>query len=125
MPMRYITKPADVTLVNPVTKEPLISDGKPAVWTFDQLVHRLMANPLWVENLSAMRAQKSILDALENAQDGILVLAEDDWQKLKEAAETPRTTVDNGVSHGLGLHPTIASQLLPLLMRIIEAPDHR
>lgn len=131
MPMRYITKSADVALVNPVTKEPLVDAAtkKPAVWTFDQLMHRLMANPLWIESLTAMRAQKSIMDAVESATDGVVVLAEADWLKLKEAAETPRTTIDtpNGaaVSNGLGLHPTIASQLLPLLMRIIDAPDHR
>lgn len=131
MPIRYITKPAEVALVNPVTKEPLIDKdtGKQAVWTFDQIMHRLMHNPLWNETLAAMRSQQAIMDALEGAIEGVIAIAEEDWTLLKQAAETPRTQIETpqgaAVATGLGLHPTIQRQLLPLLMRIIDAPTTR
>lgn len=130
MPIRYIKVPNPVTFVDPITKKTMTEpDGKPVVWTFEQLIQRLMSNPMWAENYEAMRAQQAISDAMDNIRDGYIELAEEDWNRLKLAAESPRTQVDtqNGpqVMIGLGMHPSVVRQILPLLSQIIQAPTSR
>jgi hypothetical protein len=131
MPMRYIEVPAPVTLRDPATKEVLKDqDGKDQVWTFPQIINKLMSNPKWGESYAAMRSQGAIEDALtDSVKDGVMVLSEEDWTKLKEAVETPRTavitTMGPQVFSGFGLHPMLSRQLLPLLVPIIEAPAER
>jgi len=130
MPMRYIEIPAAVTLRDPSTKEVLKDqDGKDQTWTFPQIINKLMSNPKWGESYAAMRSQGAIEDALADAKDGVMVLSEEDWTKLKDAAETPRTavitTMGPQVFSGFGIHPMLSRQLLPLIIPIIEAPAER
>lgn len=130
MPMRYIEIPDTVTLRDPLTKDVLKDqDGKDQIWSFQAIIDKLMSNPKWGETYTAMRAQAAIEDALVDAKDGVMVLSEEDWTKLKDAAETPRTsiitTMGPQVFAGLGLHPKLSRQLLPLLQPIIEAPAER
>jgi hypothetical protein len=130
MPMRYIEIPADVTLRDPMTKEVLKDpDQKDQVWTFQMIINKLMSNPKWGESYAAMRSQAAIEDALAEAKDGCMVLSEEDWNKLKDAAENPRTAVITTMGpqafQGFGLHPSLSRQLLPLLKPIVEAPAER
>lgn len=130
MPMRYIEVPGPVTLRDPSTKEVLKNEeGKDNVWTFANMITKLLSNPKWAESYAAMRAQASIEAALADIKDGVMVLSEEDWTKLKDAAETPRTalltTMGPQVMNGFGLHPMLSSQLLPLLQPIVEAPTER
>lgn len=130
MPNRYIVLPEAIVLRDPLTKEEFKSpDGKPEVWDFKTILNRLMGNPKWGESYANMRSQEAIEDAFENAKDGIVQIAEEDWNKLKDAAENPRYQ-HNGVMGaqvigGLGIRPDVVRQLLPLLRPIVEAKAER
>ena len=129
MPTRYIEIPDPITLKDPVSKAPLTTDGQPEVWDFKQIISKIMSNPKWGESYAAMRAQAAIEDALAEAKDGVMVIAEEDWSKLKDAAENPRTQVITSmgpqVMAGFGVHPTLVRQLIPLLAPIVEAKTER
>jgi len=80
---------------------------------------------MWGESYHGMKAQREVLSAWEKAKSGItspkqpdapdmvMALAEDEWQKLKQAVEFPKLT--------LGFHPALASQLIPLAAAIMDA----
>jgi len=127
MPIRVIEIPKPISLVNYETKQPLTENGKPMEWTFETVLIRLMSNPVWQESFAGMRAQQSIVQAFASRDNDKMMLAEDDWKKLKEAAENPRVTimVPDGqlVANGFGVHPSLAFQLVPLIAPIIEAKE--
>lgn len=129
MPTRYIEIPEPVTLKDPVSKAVLTTDGQPEVWDFKQIINKIMSNPKWGETYAAMRAQAAIEDALADAKDGVMVVAEEDWTKLKDAAENPRTqvitTMGAQVISGFGVHPTLVRQLIPLIAPIVDAKTER
>lgn len=132
MPIRYIKIPEPVTIVDPVTREPMVIDGKPETTTFSQLVNRLMGNPLWGETLAAMRSQLAIELALSQAVTtggGVMELAEEDWSRLKSCAESPRSMINTPmgpqVVAGIGVNPMLGAQFVPLLMPIIDATTER
>lgn len=130
MPLRYIEIPPPVTFLDPITKEELTGpEGKLEIWDFKLLLNKIMSNPKWTETYAAMRAQASIENALNEAKDGVMVLSEEDWLRLKEAVEMPRTQLfgTNGIQviPGFGAHPTLGAQLLPLLAPIVEATTER
>jgi hypothetical protein len=130
MPKRYIVVPPDVFLVDPETKAPLPgSDGAQQTITFSSFLQRLMNNPMWIENYANMRSQAAILDALKekswSGEKSLMELAEEDWLKLKNAAEFPKveyvTTAGRQIVPGYGFHPTLSAQLLPLVEAIVSA----
>jgi len=130
MPTRYIEIPTPIILKDPVSKEPLLNDGQPETWDFKLIISKIMSNPKWGESYAAMRAQAAIEDALAEAKDGVMVVAEEDWNRLKDAAENPRsqviTTMGPQVVQGFfGVHPTLARQLVPLLAPIVDAKTER
>ena len=127
MPIRYMVLPAPVTFKDPLTGKPVLGptgEPEPPV-TFEDYIGRLMHNPLWGESYHGMKAQRAVLDAWEKAKNSVtapkaaeapglvLSMAEEDWQRLKQAAEFPKP--------GLGYHPALSSQLLPMAAAIIEA----
>lgn len=125
MPQRYIKVPDPVVLKNP-EGEPLVeSDGTPkAPLTLKDIILKLMHNPLWTESYNNIRAADAINRAVEKA-DGVIVLSEEDWKKLETAVQNPRTVVlgsgGSQVIVGLGYHPAIVTQVLPLLDAIVNA----
>lgn len=126
MPIRIITIPPPVAILDPITRKPALDPtGAPQTCDFALVLSRLMANPVWSETYAAMRAQAAIMDAFERADGGQLELAEEDWLKLKAAAESPRTHVDTAqgpqLVAGLGMHPAVSRQVVPLLAAIVEA----
>jgi hypothetical protein len=119
MPIRYITIPSPITFKNPLTGELILTNGQPESMTFEQFLLLLMQNPLWIENYRAMRAQSEVLSAWEKTravagEPKVMPIAEEDWQRLKQAAEFPKPT--------LGYNPALSSQFLPMVAAIIEAP---
>lgn len=128
MPNRYIEIPAAVPLLDPSTGKPIPDEnGKDQSWDFDFVMHKLMSNPIWGESYAAMRSQDAIHDAWKNAKDGVVTLPEEDWKRLKDTAESPRTTVStpmgNQAMPGFGVHPMLARCLVPLLSAIVNASD--
>lgn len=127
MPIRIIEIPKPVALINYETKQPILEGGKPVEWTFETVLIRLMSNPVWQESFPGMRAQQSIVQAFASRDEDKMLLAEDDWKKLRDAAENPRVTImtTDGqlVANGFGVHPTIAFQLVPLIAPIIDAKE--
>lgn len=118
MPIRYIVVPSSITFKDPITGKPVQTpDGKDERVTFEDYLGRLMHNPLWGESYHGMKAQREVLAAWEKAKTSsgvqVIAIAEEDWQRLKQAAEFPKPT--------LGYHPALASQLLPMAAAIIEA----
>lgn len=126
MPTRYIVIPQPITLKDPYTNEPLVGEGgKKEIWDFKVMIAKLMNNPKWAESYASMRIQEAIEKALDNAKDGVMVLAEEDWLKLKDAVESPRTQVGSQVINGYGIHPSLGRQILPLLAPIMDAKTER
>jgi hypothetical protein len=120
MPIRLITRPPDVQIVDPVSKATTAG----AVITFGDVVQRLLSGPRWTESLRAMRAQGAVIRAMEGP--GAVALAEEDWKTLRDCAETPMVTLFDAQGGlvtvaGLGYHPAIACQLVPLLLAITTA----
>ena len=129
MPQRYMIVPEPVTFIDPNTKEPMKDkDGK--AWeplTFKALIERFFSNPKWNENYKNTKSLQAIEKALENA-NGVVQLAQEDWEKLKDCAENPKTLLGQGpmgpiIQSGWGFHPSLNTQLIPLLDAIVEAKD--
>ena len=112
--MRSIVIPPQITLRSPETGETLIAIS------FEMILKRLMANPLWAETFKAMKSQLSIERAWEKGENPF-VIAEEDWVNLKRAAEDPRMATGDHVVAGLGFYPQLSSQLVPYLAAIIDA----
>lgn len=115
MPIRYIEIPTPITLTDPTTRTPLkASNGEPEKpVTFEDVLLRLLQNPLWTESYHAIKAQDEVVKAFEvSKESGVIALAEEDWQRLKQATEFPKT---------LNYHPVIVHQLLPILSAVMEA----
>ena len=130
MANRFIEIPGPVLLTDPTTGAPIPGDGgKSQAWDFDYVMQKLLSNPVWGETFAAMRSQDAIYDAWKNAKDGVMVLADEDWTRLKQAVETPRTTITTGtggqVVNGFGVHPMLARHLVPLLSAIVDARSAR
>lgn len=130
MPNRFIEIPSPVPLIDPSTNQPILDEaGKPQTWDFDFVMQKLLSNPMWGESFAAMRSQDAIHDAWKNAKDGVMALAEEDWTRLKQAVEVPRTTVTTPTGgqavSGFGVHPTLARHLVPLLSAIVDAKAER
>ena len=130
MPKRYIVIPEPVVLKDPVTKEILKDkDGGPETWDFKIILNKLMSNPKWADSFQNMRAQDAIETAFEEAVDGVMELAEEDWVKLKEAVETPKTQLMTNmgpqVVPGFGMHASLSRQLLKLVAPIMDAKTER
>jgi hypothetical protein len=130
MPNRYIEIPAAVLLIDPSTNKPIPGDdGKDQTWDFELVMQKLLSNPTWGESFPWLRSQDAIYDAWKNAKDGVLILAEEDWLRLKQAIETPKTTITtaigNQIVNGFGVHPSLVRHLLPLLNAIMDAKAER
>lgn len=122
MPIRYISIPSiTITFRDPATDAAIktIDGTKDETVTFDQFLGRLMHNPLWGESYQAIKAQHEIFAAMLKAKERdlgrVIMLSEEDWQRLKQAAEFPKPV-------GFGYHPGLVSQLLPFLQPIFDAP---
>ncbi len=126
MPLKKITIPAAIQLVDPSTGAMLPPpDG---ILTFEAFLDKLMTNPLWGEHWKAAMAQQSIRAAFKALPDGQhdLSISEDDWVFLDTAAKQPRMTVylaggGATVISGLGLHPSLAGQVVPMQLAVINA----
>lgn len=130
MPKRYIEIPGPITLRDPRTKEVLKDGDKEQIWDFGEFLNKLMHNPKWAENYTNMRSQAAIEEAYEEGKaSGILELAEEDWIKLKDAAENPKTQfvspLGPQVVPGYGLHPTMSRQIIPLVRAVVDAKTER
>jgi hypothetical protein len=117
MPLKYVTIPEAITLLEPTTKEPL-KDEKGVVKpvTFYDFIGKLLFNPKWAENYKAIKAAKAIDKAFEKAAPKTVVqLAEEDWKRLHDLIENP--------AGQYGYHAAVMPQLLPFLDAIMEASD--
>lgn len=84
---------------------------------------------MWNESWKHGSAQLSISRAMKEAatkDEKVLIIAEEDWQFLVEAAKTPRSAVlVNGVGMqvmpGIGYLPSVAGQIVPMQLAIINA----
>ncbi len=129
--MRYISIPIPVALHDPLTKQALVNaEGLPETWDFGAILNKLMANPKWAETFANMRSQEAIENAFEESKtSGVMALAEEDWVKLKDAAETPKTQINTvqgaQLVPGYGVHPSLSRQLISLVAPIIEAKHER
>ena len=122
MPQKRIAIPDPIRLVDPTTGLPL--EAPEATLNFAAFMAKINSNPLWAETLQAAMAQRSINAALASA-NGHLTISEEDWKFLETAAKTPKTMIvspqGSGVVPGLGFHPSLAGQLVPFQLAIINA----
>jgi len=115
MPIKYIAIPDPITLVEPTTKEPLKDEkGETKPVAFSDFIGKQLFNPMWAENYKNIKSAKAIDKAFSNGS-GVAQLAEEDWKKLKDLVENPKS--------GYGYHAAVMPQLLPFLEAIVEAKD--
>lgn len=130
MPQKYIEVPAPVVLKNPDDGTPIRNDsgGFADPITFTDFIKKLMFNPKWSESYPNIKSADSICKAVEyGLKDGVIILAEEDWLRLDDAARNPRQAVLVGgnmtVQSGYGYHPRITMQLLPLIEAVVAAKN--
>jgi len=127
VPKVYIQIPPPVQFVDPKTKKAI--EGDEGTLTFVGLLLKIQDNPKWNQSYKLIKAGDAIMQAFEEAgQDGVMVLADADYQELKEAVESPKfLTIHpiNGaqVQNGFGIHPRLSRQILPLLDAIIHTTE--
>jgi hypothetical protein len=119
MPIVSFKMPEPVTVVDPDTGAVIQTVA------FKEFITKaiLRANPKWGFGYAAVRSALAIEQAMDNIQDGLVMLAEEDWRALKEAVEHPRRIDRSGqVSEGFGtwLHG-VMPQFLPFLDAIMKA----
>jgi hypothetical protein len=127
MPQKKIVIPPPISFRNPANGEPV--EGPDGVLTFADFIGKLNSNPLWAETFQAAMAQRSINAALEasakTTDSAHLLISEEDWKFLETAAKNPRTMIfgpgGSGVVPGLGFHPSLAGQIVPFQLSIINA----
>ena len=100
-------------------------EGPDGLLDFGTFLNKLNANPLWAETWQAGMAQRSIGTAFASAKEGHFVISEEDWKFLETAAKNPRMMLFGGgqtaVIPGLGLHPSLAGQVVVYQLAIINA----
>jgi hypothetical protein len=127
---KYIRIPKPVTLFDPDTKEPLKDEkGNPQVLSFKGLLGKIFHNPMWNESFNNLRAMRDIEEACEEAYSQskpYIKMPQETWLIIQKAVLSPKfemmhPTAGVQIVSGFGYHPTIASQLIPLLLPIINA----
>lgn len=129
MPIRYVNVPETVKFKEPFTGELLkTQEGKDEELSFEGFLQKLMHNPMWGETFTNMKAQSVIMAEWERCKasgDKVMVLAEEEWSKLKAAAEAPKyeilTPMGSQIRPGYGVHPSLALQLVPLVTAVVDA----
>jgi hypothetical protein len=127
MPQRKIVFPEPVQIRDPDSGQALT--GPEGLLDFASFLRKLFTNPLWNESWKQGMAQRSIAQAVKEAVAGkasTLLIAEEDWEFLVTAAKTPRTAVlvagmGMQIIPGFGYLPSIAGQLVPMQLAIINA----
>lgn len=127
MPIRSIAIPAPAHLIDPATRSVAHVNGEPVMLSFGLVLERLLSNPSWSESYDGVRSQLAVRAAWDRADGelechGPMLLAEDDWARLKACIETPRMlTPDGRAVAGYGFHPSLSAQLAPYLTAVIDA----
>jgi len=129
MPKIYIPVPDEITFYDPITKKPMEDEG--ATMSFEDLMHKVMDNPKWVDTWKLVKAGDAIMAAFEEAAEmdapRVMVLAEEDFKHLKEAIENPKVLVMTmqgpKAQPGFGIVPRLARQLIPLCEPIMLATE--
>lgn len=126
---RHIQVPNPITFINPSSGE---VTGERI--TFRDFILKLMDNPKWVQSYRTIRSADAINKALDLAlfSDGTggeaMIIDEEDWKLLAETVENPKQLHigQDGVVTvipGFGLHPRVATQILPFCDAILLAPQ--
>ena len=123
MPKRYVKIPESVVFKT-ATKEPINGLGPLSLKGF---VQSLLLNPVFSSTYPGVRSAIAIEEAFDDETARMAVLSEEDWAKLKDAAENPKrvslTEAGSGTQTGYGYHPALTRQLIPLIEAIVKAPD--
>lgn len=118
MPQRKILVPSPVTLVDPLSKRPLVDENGVEVQsiTFQDYCKRLLLAKVWEQGgYIGFRSAVSIERALDESGD-VFMLATEDWAKLRDL-------VQNG-EEGFSPYPGfVLRQLLSFMDAIIEAKE--
>jgi hypothetical protein len=126
MPQRRIKIPEPIHFKDLLTGLPI--PGAIGTLDFQGFLIKLFANPLWNESWKHGQAQQSITRAYQDAvskKEGTFDIAEEDWTFLVNAAKTPKTAVftEAGIQviTGFLYSPTMAAQILPMQLAVINA----
>lgn len=121
MPQRTIQIPADVVIIDAITKEPI-----GVTLTFRFFMEGVFKNPSWNETWKNILAQKSISEALDKAEESkasVMTISEEDWALAEKCIQNPRATDDvtGEVKPGFGFKAQFARQLSTMGEAIIKA----
>jgi hypothetical protein len=124
MPQIYIPIPEAVQLVDPNSGEPL--QGENQIIDADFIVRKVLDNPKWNDSFKLMEAAMAIRKSFEDRDNGVAIMAEEDYRAFKEALENPQMLIllpdgKSIVQRGFGLHPRLSPQLVPLIKPMISA----
>jgi len=120
VPQKRITFPAPIAVIHPLT-----GTKTDQVITFRSFIEQVFQNPIWNGSYQSARAQRSISDAAQSAEEKketTFVISEEDWKILEQAVRDPKIAMANGeVVPGFGYQPTFARQILPMQEAVIQA----
>lgn len=121
MPQRFIVVPANVEVV---LLDPSGQDKKVPFTFKDFIKHLLDTNPVWGKSYKNIRSAMAIEQALVLKVAGeVGVLAQEDWDLLKEAVEKPQMSGPGGSVEGFGYIPQVVRQLVSFMDAIVQATD--
>jgi hypothetical protein len=127
---RFISIPRPVDLLDPMTDDlatdPDTKKPLPSVAFFDFARRALLVDPRFHEDYHGVCARSDIAAAMRAPVDGVIELAEDDWQMLKAVVEKPEhvapTPMGPQRAKGYGYyHPLVIVQFKGFLDAIVSA----
>jgi len=112
---KFITFPVDITVKNPLSKEE--AGGKTTFREF--VVACLLTDKRFSTGWKAIKSAIAISDAVEACEPGkVMQLHDQDWEVLRDAAQTPSGDSYAGPLNAVGL-----MQLRPFFEAILNASD--
>lgn len=117
MPLRHIVCPPPIQVTDPASGKPMVDDqGQPVkpITLADLVTTKLLFAPIWAESYKAVKSAKAIDDAFAKG-NGVVALAQEDWQRLKDLIENPKG--------GFAMHPAALRQLIPHFDAILNATE--
>lgn len=117
MPIKKIVVPADITIKDFLTD---VSQG--VVETWDHFLKIMLLSPgLQSEYLGVVTAV-AVNKANSERTGSELLVAEDDWQRLKAVIEKPSYyDKSGGITAGFPFPPVVSMQLYPFMQAIVNA----
>ena len=126
MPKKYVElSPKEIRFKERTGGEEI--EGDDGLMNWNKFLEKVEDNPKWVSTYKLGVSMDAIWEAFHEAEDGIMVLAEEDWKNWEEACQNPKVmhigpTGPTSIP-GWGIHPRLNRQMLCFPKAVIKAHD--